>query len=277
MLNRNFFASVVLSFAGSIASAQSIEPAKGDALFQSLGLPAMLEVMREEGIVYGEEIGTDLFGGIASDNWKTNVSRIYDVDRMKAEVSRSLFEELDGSDVDAMIAFFSSEPGQSIIQLELSARRAMLDDEIEEASKEIAAEAAAEKTPRYQQVKRFVDANDLVETNVVGAMNANYAFFMGLADGGGFDGTLSEQDILTDVWSQEPEIRESTAEWVYSFLMLAYQPLSEAELEAYIEFSQTEAGQDLNDAMFLAFDGMFENISRALGLSAAEIMLSQDI
>ena len=55
---------------------------------------------------------------------------------------------------------------------------------------------------------------------------------------------------------QNIDIRQNTTEWVYSFLLLAYEPLEDADLETYIAFSETGAGQDLNAAMFAAFDGM---------------------
>ncbi len=277
MFHLRSLAPIALALSVTTADAQTTEAEKSAALFEALGLPDMLQIMREEGIVYGAEIGSDLFGDRTSAEWSTIVSNIYDVDAMRTEVLTELTENLAGDDVDAMLAFFNAEPGKTIISLELSARRALLDDAVEEAAKEVATEAMLDNTDRYQQVKSFVEVNDLVETNVVGAMNSNYAFYTGLMDGGAMPQELTEEQVLTDVWSQEPEIRVNTTEWVYSFLMLAYQPLSDADLDAYIAFSETEAGQDLNAAMFAAFDGMFEDISRALGLGSARFMNGQDI
>ncbi len=274
MIHLRTFAPIAFALAAGTASAQS---AQTETLFNALGLPEMMQIMREEGVVYGAEIGSDLFGDRTNAEWTEIVSGIYDVDAMRNEVLTELDTALEGDNVDAMISFFTGEPGQSIISLELSARRALLDDAVEEAAKEIATEAMLDNTDRYQKVKTFVEVNDLVETNVVGAMNSNYAFYTGLMDGGAMPQELTEDQVLTDVWSQEPEIRVNTTEWVYSFLMLAYQPLSDADLDAYIAFSETEAGQDLNDAMFQAFDGMFEDISRALGLGSAKFMTGQDI
>ncbi|MEY4698536.1 MAG: hypothetical protein RIT14_2964, partial [Pseudomonadota bacterium] len=49
------------------------------------------------------------------------------------------------------------------------------------------------------------------------------------------------------------------------------------ELQAYITFSETEAGQALNVALFVAFDAVFTPISKALGLAVAKQMQGQDI
>ena len=171
----------------------------------------------------------------------------------------------------------TAEPGESFVRLEASARRALLDDEVEQAANEAAAVAMVDQTDRFQQIERFVETNGIVESNVVGAMNANYAFFQGLLQGGAFDGEMTEDQILADVWSREPEIRANTTEWVYSFLLMAYEPMTDSDMEAYIAFSETEAGERLNRAIFDAFDGLFEDVSRDLGRGAARFVVSETL
>jgi hypothetical protein len=176
-----------------------------------------------------------------------------------------------------MLDFFTTEPGLTIAILEASARAAFLDQTVEDAAKETAAVAMGDQTPRYDLITRFIEANDLIETNVVSAMNANYAFYDGMIAGGAADGQMSQDDMLAQVWAQEPEIRNNTIEWVYSFLMMAYDPLPDADVEAYIAFSETVAGQQMNNAVFLAFDGMFSRISRDMGMAAAGYMVTDEL
>ncbi len=261
----------------SMAWAQDNTADERDALFDALGLPQMLDIMRAEGIIYGETIASDMFPNAAGPRWDAMVSEIYDVEMMREEVRAAFDEELEGDDIDAMLNFFTTDPGRTIIQLEVSAREALLDEAVDEASKEAAALAAADETPRFAMVAEYVEANDLIESNVVGALNSNYAFFMGLLDGGAMPDSMTEEQALRDVWQQEDEIRANTSEWVYSFLYMAYEPLSDPELQAYIDFARTEAGQDLNDALFAAFNGMFDDISRALGLASSRMMTSQEL
>jgi hypothetical protein len=164
-----------------------------------------------------------------------------------------------------------------IIGLEVSARRALLDDAVEEASQDAAAIALADENPRMMLVVEFVETNNLIETNVEGALNSNLSFYAGLLDGGAFDGALSEDQILSDVWSQEAEIRISTTEWINSFLFMAYQPLEDDDLHAYIAFSETDAGGVINRTMFDSFDRLFNGISRSLGRAAATEMTMQEL
>ena len=263
---------VLLTLAPLPASAED-----AGTLFRALGMPEIIEVMREEGLDYGETIRADLLQGEGGAGWTATVSDIYDADAMGRQMLDGFGSRLDGVDLAPLLAFFESERGRRIVELEVSARRAFLDEEIEEAAGVTAATLAEERPDRHALLGQFVEANDLVESNVMGAMNANYAFFMGLMEGDAFGQDLSEQEILADVWSQEAEIRTDTEQWVYSYLALAYDPLSDEDIEAYIALSRTEEGRALNRALFGAFDDLFVDISRRLGQGAAGFIAGEEL
>ena len=111
----------------------------------------------------------------------------------------------------------------------------------------------------------------------MGALSANLAFYQGMAEGGAFGGEMTEDQMLADVWGQEAEVRQQVADWLFPYLALAYGPLSDDELEAYIAYSESPAGQQLNTALFASFDGVFSPVSRALGLAVARELQGQDI
>lgn len=266
-----------VTFALPLATPVFAQDSDTDTLFELLMLPEIIDIMREEGIGYGDTIGEDLFGGEPTSEWDDVVGAIYDYDVMVDVVRADFNASLSDVDLGPMLDFFGSDQGQMIVSLEVSARRALLDEAVEEASKEAAAIAGADEDPRMDLVAEFVETNNLIETNVAGALNSNLAFYYGLLDGNAFDGALTEDQILTDVWSQEGDIRDSTTEWIYSFLFMAYQPLDDEDLQAYIAFSETDAGGDINRAMFESFDRLFEGISRSLGRAAAVQMTMQDL
>jgi hypothetical protein len=248
------------------------------ALYDAMELPGIIAVMAQEGVAYGEDLAATLFPvGDVPASWTEAVAAIYDRPRMEGEVLAALAAELEGEDVAVMTAFFASETGATFAALELAAREAMLDEDVEQAAKEAAAVALADGNPRLDLIRRYAEANDMIETNVTGALNTNFAYFMGLMDGGATEGGLTEGDVLTDVQSQEPQIRADTTEWVYSFLLMAYGPASDEDIEALIAFSQTAAGQALNRAVFSAFDGVFEDISHRLGLTSARFLTTQEL
>ena len=268
---------LVFWLGASLAALAQPLPEDIDPLARALGLPQIIEVMRDEGLVNGGELAEEMFPGRGGPNWKMLVEKIYDIDWMTKIVWSGLAAELKDSDIDPLVQFFEGETGRKIVGLEVSARQALLDEAVEAAGKERLEELTADGDPLLDLVTEYVEVNDLLEYNVVGAMNSNYAFYTGLQDGGAFDATLTEEQILTDVWSQEEVIRADTKDWLYGFLVMAYQPLTEAELTEYIALSETPEGQALNRALFVAFDELFVEISRALGRSAATFVVGEDL
>ena len=248
-----------------------------EALLEALQLPRVVEVMRAEGLAQGEELARDLMPGRDPAAFMLRVERIYDAPAMEARLAEGLTEALEGADVPAITAFFESGVGARIIELELSAREAMMAEDVEEAAKEGWAEIARDDPDRAALIDEFIEVNGLIEENVQGGLNSNLAFFRGLNENGAFDPPMDEGAMLADIWGQEPEIRSETTDWLHGYLGLAYAPLTDEELTSYVEFSRTEPGADLNRALFDAFDAMYDGMTYALGESAALLMMGEDI
>ena len=249
-------------------------------LSKTMQISAILAVMREEGLDYGTTLEPELFPGKGGAAWTAQVSRIYDVATMQVRFDAALVAALaleEAASLDLMEGFFGSDRGQRILMLEIEARRALLDEATEDAAKVNVQEMAAEGDPRLALIRKFAEANDLIEMNVAGALNANLAFFKGMAEAGAFDDEMTEDQMLSNVWSQETDIRGETETWLYPYLALAYQPLSDDDMVAYLAFSELDEGKVLNSAVFEAFDDLFTAISAELGRAAAKQMRGEDI
>ncbi|MBC2837424.1 DUF2059 domain-containing protein [Paragemmobacter straminiformis] len=268
--------------AGQGAAGQGPEQAQSAAVSQlisTMQIDQVIELLRVEGVDYGKSIEDEMFPGAGGAGWVATVGKIYDPVAMKAAFAGRLSAELGGkeAEVAGMEAFFGSDLGQRVLKLELEARRALLDDDTEAAADLAWGDLDSGDAARAGLIRKFAEVNDLVDSNVMGALNSNLAFYQGMAATGGFAGEMPEDQMLSDVWGQEPDIRRETEAWVYPYLNLAYGPLSDAELQAYIDFSATPEGQVLNGALFAAFDAVFTPISKALGTAAALQIQGQDI
>lgn len=115
----------------------------------------------------------------------------------------------------------------------------------------------------------------MVERNVTTALNSNFQFMRGLADGDALD--VSEDQMLADVTAEAEAIREDTEGWLYGYLLMAYSPLTDAQLQSYIDFSSTPAGQAVNRGLFSGFGAAYEDISYALGRAVALNMTARDL
>lgn len=249
-----------------------------DRLAEVMQLQPLFEVLREEGLAHGEALAADMFPSGGGSQWSDSVSRIYDVARLKGEFTDALAASLasDPAAVARITEFFASGLGQRILGLEVDARRAFLDAAAEEAAQVAADDAAAAKDPKVALLRRMIEAADLLEMNVAGSLSGNLAFMTGVASTGAY-GDVPTDQLLSDVWAQEDQVRSDTSTWLYSYLGLAYAPLTESELETYVKFWESPAGQHLNGALFAAFDAVFREVSHDLGRAAGRAMQGSDI
>ena len=251
-----------------------------DKLLDLLGLPETISIMRDEGIAYADELATDMLATGPNALWAEKVEVIYDPARMEETVREGFAQSFEGFDVSprTLEQFFGSELGQDVIRLEISAREAMTDQAIEDAARAAYVDRAGgddAEAARLEQLSDFVEANDLIEANVVGGLNTTIKFYQGLVDGGALE--MSEDDILREVWQSEPETRSDTEEWIFAFLMMAYRPLEDGALAQYAQVAESPEGQAMNRALFAGFDQMYGDISYALGRAIAQQMNVQDL
>ncbi|MEO1239956.1 MAG: hypothetical protein AAFW64_10000, partial [Pseudomonadota bacterium] len=257
----HFFA---VSCAAMILSVAATRADTVRELYETMRMDEIIEIMRLEGIAYGDDLGEEMLGNTSGAGWPRAVAQIYRVERMEAEFLKEFERRLAPEHIAPLIAFFASNQGREITNFEVSARRALLDEDVEKTAKQIWKDLEGEIDPRLEIIERFVTVNDLIEANVAGTMNSSLAFYEGLASGNDRSLGLTPERIMALVWEQEAEIRANTRDWVYPFLTLAFEPLSDADLEAYIALSESDAGQALNTSLLGAFDVLFVDISREI-------------
>ena len=270
---------IVICAVLTLAASPALSDARITVLVDVLKMPEVAQILREEGLDNAQELDSDMLEGRGGAGWQLQIDAIYDTGRMVETVRRALEIELQGPDhqpaLEATIAFFASDLGTKIITLENSARAAIMDESIEEVARARFAELEDTDDARLALITQIVESGDMVNRNVTAAMNSNYQFLRGLADGHGTD--TSDEDILAQVAADIDEITSDTVSWLYGYLLLAYHPLSDAELQAYLEYSQTDAGQALNRGLFDGFGKAYEDISYALGRAVALNMLAKEL
>jgi len=277
MIFRSLVAPLSIALIFSLTDISFAQQSSASALFDVMKLGKIISVMREEGLAYGASLGDEMMPGRSIPEWPSEVARVYDQDKMIDGMRDAFVATLGDRDMGPLVAFFESDLGQDIVELEYSARVAFIDEAIEEGAISQYQDREAEDDPMLVAVKSFVATNDYVEANVAGALNSNFAFYTGMIDGGALSSRMSESDILADVWAQETEIRANTEEWLYSYLLMAYQPLGVEGLNAYEQIMATAEGRAMNAALFESFDQMYVAISRELGQSVAGYMLAEEL
>ncbi len=277
MIIRGLVAFLIISFSAGASLAD--RKADLDELVELMQFAGTVEIIRIEGQGYGEVIAEDMLSGISAESWNATVADIYDPEWMLELVRQGFDAELSQTDLAPLLKYFRSDAGREVIRLELTARRAFADADVEAAAKQRLEVLTAEQAPILQQVQALIDDSDLVNLNVAGTLNSSLMFFTGFYEGLGpeIGGDVTEAQMLSDVWAQEEETRADAVSWLNSYMVMAYQPLPPEQLEEYAAFFRSKEGRDLNRAIFAGFDRMFEEISYKLGLAVASYMSSEPL
>lgn len=245
---------------------------KVERLIVAMQLDQVIEILRDEGSTLGQDLQDSFLNNSGGPLFDAQVERIYDAKMMRGHFAEVFRRELTDSQLDRGILFYESELGQTIVRLENSARVAFADEAIEDMAQD-AYQHGNRDTESFRLVDEFIQVNDLIEQNVRNAISADYNFFRGLSQDTGID----DADLLAELLSEKDSMIEETRTWLYSFLLLAYQPLDDAQMRENIAFSRTDTGRAINNAIFESFDQMYDTIYYRLGQAVAQVLKGSDL
>lgn len=249
--------------------------ARAQVLMDVLRLDEVAVILQAEGMEYAENLNQEMLRGQGGPGWQLQVDAIYNTQRMTETLRGYLEAELQDDMREDAISFFASGTGAQIITLENAARAAIGSQDIEDAARTKFAELEGTGDPRLAQITALIDSGDMINRNVTAAMNSNYQFMRGLADGGAVD--MTDAEMLAEVTEQQDAITDDTTGWLYGFLLLAYSPLDDAQLDQYIAFAETKPGIALNRALFDGYGAAYAEISYALGRAIALNMVAEEL
>ncbi|MEM9350359.1 MAG: hypothetical protein AAGA47_08865 [Pseudomonadota bacterium] len=247
-----------------------------ERLMTALKIDEVVDILVEEGTASSLGLEESMFPGRGGPAWEAQVARIYDTGARQDELRGEMSEMLAETNLDPLLDFLEGERGAQIMGLEVSARRAFIDPQMEEVALETFADAEEDLPELYAQVAEFTEVNDLVGQNVEGAFRSNAAFALGAHEAGAFPGLTVDQ-LIAEMWEGDEAVEADIADWLFAYLMTAYSPLSSEDLNAYIALSKTDEGQQLNAAIMGAFDVVFASISYDLGFAAGRFMAQQEL
>ena len=252
-------ACLALAMSACLASANE----DADRLVDALGVPALLQAFTIEGERAGQSINDGFLDGQGGDVWAETVRRLYDPLRMEAEIRTVMADVLGADQAAQALLFFDSDLGRKVIELEVEARQAFIDAQVE---------AAAKLAPSAQSasVTDFLVARDLIERNTDVAVAARIAFFDGLVMASGRDGA-------PDVEALRPGIAQETESWLRGYYALVQSAMSADDIAVYTAFWKTEVGQAVDDALFAAFGQSYTTLSYALGQAAGRLVPQNEL
>lgn len=251
---------LILTLCGAQASWASPEV---NRLVDAMGIPALIVIFAAEGAQSGEALDDSFLNGQGGDVWAETVRRLYDPVRLEQDMRAGMAQALDAQVAAQALVFFESDLGARIIDLEVQARRAMMNDDLE---------AAARSAPAANSdaVSDMLEVRNLIARNTDTSMGARIAFFEGLARVTGGDDT-------PDLEAQRDSVRAETESWLRGYTALAQSPLSADEVAIYTAFWDTEVGAAVDDALFEAFGTSYATLSYGLGQAVGRLLPQNDL
>ncbi|MCH8466568.1 MAG: DUF2059 domain-containing protein [Roseinatronobacter sp.] len=260
-----------------------MRPAAADDLARAYLLPELFEIMAEEGLQSVMADGVTTLEGRALTQFQRDVTQIYQAERMEADFTARLRAELETQPdvVQDALDFAQTDLGRKILRLEISARKALLDPEVDDIARMALSDARGARASesaarRLDLVRARIEANDLVELNVSLGLNTSYAYYAGMMAEDAAN-ELSAEQVLYLVWAQESSIRLEVEDWSESYFLMAYAPLSEEEMQAYVAYVSTPLAQAFNRALFRAFDAVFTDISKSVGRALGRRLSAEEL
>ncbi|HEY9039774.1 MAG TPA: DUF2059 domain-containing protein [Roseovarius sp.] len=272
---------LVLVTGGAHVAAAQDRDAEFEALAEALRISDTVAIMREEGLLYADQVADAMLPEVDTAGWQQQVAQLYDASRMEQLVLQGLERALEGADLAPMLAFYTNDTGERAVALELEARRSFLDPEAEDSARAAAADAMARddgpQADLLDWVRRMIEGSDLIERNVTASLNADMMFWRGVMDGGGpgpAGDAGSEADLADAVTADLEATRRDTEAWLTAFLMVAGDPLTPGQMDAYATFYETRDGRILNAALFEGFNAMYDQLAYLLGRTVGTWMTS---
>ena len=238
--------------------------AQTDRLVDALGLPALIAAFSTEGIESGAALDAGLLNGQGGNVWAETVRRLYDPERLVEDVRAAFDAGLDPDVTAQALLFFESDLGQRLTELEVQARQAMLNPDLEDMAKSAPSAAS-------DAISDFLAIRDLVARNADTSLDAQTAFFAGLAD------VTGRANETPDVEAQRDTVTAETERWLRGYYALAQSPLSADDVAIYTAFWDTDVGRALDDVLFEAFGTSYSTLSFGLGQTAGRLLPQNDL
>jgi hypothetical protein len=241
-----------------------------DGLLGSLQLNEMLDIMIEEELAFGEDLRADMLPDMSKTRWQRDLRVKISAGELRTIFTDAFTRTLDGMEapLKTQVVTFGADPlVVKAIDLEVKARRLLLDADVENAAYDHAVKS--EKTSRFKAISTYINALDLVETNVAGSLNSNLVFYREMVMGGAFPYEVSEQQMVSDVAGEADAMRQEIGEWLTAYLNMAYAPMSDAEFERFSTLATSDAGRAFYHAADRGYDAVFSYNSKVLGAMIA--------
>jgi hypothetical protein len=187
----------------------------------------------------------------------------YDTTRLRSVALRTTARELQPQHLPALTAWYESSTGAAMTRLE---EQASADQRGSDAVSEDGRARLAAMTPeRRAQLEQLMLASRMVDATVSMTINTIEGIRQGLARVMPPGTGPSDAEMRALLAAELPKLKAGLEQTLLAFCAAAYADATDAQLEAYVAFLRTPAGEHLNDVMQRVLDAVFLDAATEIG------------
>lgn len=191
--------------------------------------------------------------------------RLFGADALLDDVRGRMTGEVTPAQLDAVIGFYSSPLGRKLVAMEVAASGSDSQARIETEGASLYAEIEKNDPDRvaaFDRIESAIRMEDMMSSMI---MNMSYAMISGMAGTSMLPQELTDEQIAALVNQQMEATRGLVAQFLNNFFAYTYRDASNADLEGYAAFTETESGRAFNTVLVRAMIDAMVQRSRAFG------------
>lgn len=203
--------------------------------------------------------------------------RVFNGEGVTADLETSLEETLAPEDIAAMREFYATDFGKDVRRMETEAISPAGKAEME--AERDALKAEIDGNPARAALLRRMDdtllASDIGLSLVVTALEAMMAAGVESQNPGASEGALEQ--YRREMAPQREQMLTAMREETLTVFAYTYRSMTDAELESYVEFLETDEARANYAAFYAAMDEIFKNRGREMGKEFAAWLVEKPI
>lgn len=252
-------------FTGSAAWAQT-DAQTAEQLLRSSGVWEQLKSVAQQvraGMHDAAKHGNSELSAAESARLMRAVDAAYAAPRLRANALRLLAREMQPAWVPAVVKWYGSATGAAITRLE---EEAAADERSADAVLQAgAARLGAMPQTRRQLLQQIMTAARAAEVATLMTINTAVGVQQGMAAVQPSRAGPSAQDLRAALEAQRPQLQEGFVAVLLAASALMYEPATEPQLAAYLDFLNSPAGGHFSAVMESVLDTLFLDAATELG------------
>ena len=249
--------------------------ARAEALLRAAGVDAYLEGFAEQ-IGGGDNSLARSFGDMSA-AWVQAADEHFAPEPMFHEMVTVFGEGLSPTDMAALEAFFASDLGRTVTEMENAAQAPGREIAMKTEGSRILGDLIASDDPRLGQLTQLIDGRAAVDTGRAMAVSLNRAVLTGMVASGQLHYSMSDDQIDALVEGQRGMMRGAIQEQLFVSLAYTYRDLPDGDLDRYIAFLTSDPGRQFYARILAATETIIGARAHDFGHRLMELQSAQSL